>query len=84
MAGETVIGSSGADLLEGERYLLMLARDAAPPDPANWYVPYFSAVYPLTADGRVRLPTEILDERTQEIAGISGAGDPCRCFAQGG
>lgn len=61
-----------ADLLEGERYLLMLARDSAPPDPAIWYVPYFSAAYPLAPNGQVRLPIEILDERTQEIAGVRG------------
>ncbi len=60
------------DLVERERYLLMLARDSAPPDPAIWYVPYFSAAYPLTPGGQVQLPTETLDERTQEIAGISG------------
>jgi hypothetical protein len=60
------------DLQEGEHYLLMLARDSAPLDKATWYVPYFSAVYPLNPDGQVQLPTETLDERTQEIADSSG------------
>lgn len=58
------------DLLEGERYLLMLARDSAPLESEVWHVPYFSAVYPVTADSQVKLPQEILDPRTLAIAGI--------------
>jgi hypothetical protein len=55
------------DLQENQRYLFILARDTAPPDPEVWYVPYFAAAYRIDSDGQVQLPTEIFDERTREI-----------------
>lgn len=55
-------------LQEGQRILLLLARDTAPDLPKDVFAPYFESSFPVE-DGRVRVPEDALDELTMEVAG---------------
>jgi hypothetical protein len=57
------------DVKAAELLVFLLVRDVEPGLPNNVFAPYFSSAFPV-ADGTVRLPEEVVDERSREIAGF--------------
>jgi hypothetical protein len=55
-------------LEEGQRTLLLLARDVAPDLPEDVFAPYFESSFPVENEG-VHVPEDALDELTIDVAG---------------
>jgi hypothetical protein len=55
--------------IEEEQLALLLVRDVEPGLPDNVFAPYFASGFPVTAQ-RIRLPDEVVDDLTREVAGV--------------
>lgn len=55
--------------MEEEQLAFLLVRDVEPGLPDNVFAPYFASGFPVTAR-RIRLPDEVVDDLTREVAGV--------------
>ena len=57
-------------------FVLLLVRDVEPGLPDNVFAPYFASAFPLSGEGRVQLPEEIVDDLTREITRVEDSTIP--------
>lgn len=62
--------------------VLLLVRDVEPGLPENVFAPYFASAFPLTEEGRVQLPEEIVDDLTREVTRVEDSAIPLEGLAR--